>query len=455
MTLEILLHSLPHLATLCGLIVLSGLISSSETALFTLTRQQLARFRQSPKRADQLVIRLHDDPTSLLSTILLANIAVNILLYAMLAVFVSRLAGGSSFWIVVFGTTGFLIVLLGAEIAPKLLAFALGEWMAPVVARPIRILEIATFPIRWCFSFFLVEPLTRILVGGTSEEPDIVAEDLQKFIDISQTDGLIDVRETAILHELMELSDLRVCDLMVPRVDVVAFDLDDDAEDLVRLFESTRLLRIPVYEGDIDNVKGIIFAREFLLNRDGPTQYNPISNLVRPVRFIPEQAGVEDLLRHFRATGTKLALVVDEYGGLAGVIALEDIVEAIVGQLHSHYDDASVPSVQRINQTTYLVDAALEADDFCQAFNLPIEETRIHTVGGLVNAKLDRLPEDGDQTEIGDARLEVIRMIGRRIRQVRLILADPIPDSPQLSRLMRMTLPESRREATVRKGETP
>ncbi|MFQ5411853.1 MAG: hemolysin family protein [Phycisphaerae bacterium] len=424
MTLEALLDNAPQLITLIALIALSGLISASETALFALSRHEINRLRQSGSPAARVVLRLRDHPSDLLSTVLLANIAVNILLYSMLGVTAVRLAPDSPFWTTVYAIGGFLMVLFGAEIIPKLLAFALCDRLAPLAAGPLRILEILTWPARRLLGVTLVEPLTRVL--GTAEpRPTVLGpDDLQRLIEISQNEGQIGEHENILLHQLMELSELRVNSLLVPRVDVIAFNLDDDPEELVRLITQHRLLRIPVYQHSIDNIRGIVLAREFLLNRD-----KPISQLIRPAHFIPEQAAVEALLKHFRDSRSQLALVVDEYGGLAGVVALEDVVEALVGELRAPEEHAERPPLQRINAKTYLADAGIDVNDFCRAFDLPVEETRINTLAGLIAEKLDRLL-------IGHVNLTVARMRRRRVLRVRIELEQTVSDNPDLSILL-------------------
>ena len=329
--------NIERIGALCVLIAVSGLISASETALFALTRQQLHRFRQSKTIATAIIIRLRENPGDLLSTVLLANIAVNILLYSMLGITVNRMAGDSGLRVAILGVVGFVIVLFGAEIIPKLIAYALSDRLAPLAALPLRALELITLPVRRFLGVLIVEPLTRVF-SATSQSPALSADDLQELVNISQKEGLIDHRENVLLHQLMDLSDLRVSALMVPRVDVVAHDLADPPEELVRLIKTSRLLRIPVYEGSIDSIQGIVSAKDYLLNPK-----TPISQLVRPVHYIPEQARVEALLAHFRQSRSQFAVVVDEYGGLAGVIALEDIVEAIVGELRAPEEETAGP----------------------------------------------------------------------------------------------------------------
>lgn len=443
MTVQTLVNSIPHLIAMALLIALSGAISASETAIFALNRHQLARLRQSPHAFAQLVLRLREDPRGLLSTILLSNITVNTLLYSTLAVVAVRLAGGSSFWSSVFGAVGFVIILTGGEIGPKLIALGTCQRLAPMIALPVRLLEVVTLPVRWLLEISIVEPLTRIIAGPGPRPThhvhrDIHTGDLQRLVRLTHMQGLIDRLEDAFLQRVMNLTEMRVTALMIPRVDLVAFNLADERGKLSELIKSSRLLRIPVYEGHIDNVKGMIHAKEFLLNPQTPPR-----ELIRPIRFIPEQANVESLLQHFRSSGSKSALVVDEYGGLAGIVALEDVVEVIIGELYAP-GEVSVPhGVHRVNDTTYLVDAGLQLDEFCRAFNLSVEETRVNTVGGLIAQTLDRIAKRGDQISIGGATLAVVAMKDRRIIRVRLSLEKPPPQTPDLLMLEQNLPPDS------------
>lgn len=430
MTLDVLYTNLPRLIAMAVLIAVSGMISASETALFALTRHQLTRLRQSNRRSAQRVLRLRDDPRALLSAVLLANIAVNILLYSMLAVTVTRLAGGSPVWTGVLGVVGFLVVLVCAEIAPKLLALAARERLALLVAEPIRIIQIATAPIRWLLETVLVESLTRLLGGTAQPQPPLRREELQEFVDLGRAEGTIDDDENTLLNRVMGLAATRVSALMVPRVDVVAFNLDDDRNEIVRLIRRHRLLRIPAYETDIDNIKGVISSKELLLHPDRSPR-----SLIRPCHFVPEQAGVEDLLQHFRATRSQLAFAVDEYGGLAGVVALEDIAEAVVGELSSPDEPGAGPPVRQVDDRVFLIDGGLDISDFGDAFGLEPEDRRVQTVGGLVAEELDRLPAVGDSLRLGDLQLTVLAMKGRRVARIELRHDRAVQISPGLDRL--------------------
>lgn len=431
MMLDKFVDAIPQFVAMGLLILLSGLVSGSETALFALSKHQINQLRKSNHRLAGLVQRLRSRPADLLSTVLLANIAINILLYSMLAVTTASLAGGSRLWTATFGITGFFVVLTCAEIAPKLIAFAAGERLALFVALPVRGLEIATVPARWLLIRWIVEPLTRIFSGGHAEIRAIHADELQQFVHVGRHEGIIDESENALLHQVMELKDMRVSALMVPRVDVIAYNLESDRQELFELIRTHRLLRIPVYEGSIDNIKGIIRAKDFLLDRN-----RPIERLIQKIAFIPEQASVEALLDHFRKSASKLALVVDEYGGIAGIVALEDMVEAVVGEIYAPDEVGALPALYRLDETSYLLDAGIDVDEFRRAFGLPIVDTRFNTVAGLIAEKLGRLPESEDSVTLGHATLTVTATKGRRVLQARLNLDAPVPQNPDLTLLL-------------------
>lgn len=431
-----LLENLPQLIAILILTGISGMISASETALFAVTRRQLADLSASGRLGASVAIGLRDNPRSLLSTVLLSNTAVNILLYSILGVTSVRIAAGSTLWTTLFGVGGFVLTVFGAEILPKQFALVLAHRLAPLVAIPLRTLQAATAPIRWLLDNFFVEPLTRIFTGTAGKADTVTPEELQELVNLCQSGGLIDDRENLILHHVVELSEMRVSALMVPRVDFVAFSMADGRDRLAELFKTSRLMHIPVYDGTTDNLLGIIDARNFFLNRD-----RPLRELIRPVHFIPEQARVDSLLQHFRKTGTKLAIVVDEYGGLAGVVALEDIVEAIVGDLSVAEEPREGPQIERISDTVYLVDGGMDVDDFRRAFELPLEDTRIDTVGGLLAEALGRLPAHGDEVRIGHALLRVVSMRKRRVIRVKVILDAPAEENPAMALLLGASRP--------------
>ncbi len=429
--MAIIIENWPELALACVLIAISGLVSASETALFALTRQELASLRQSRTVAAQAVVLLRGDPRALLSTVLLLNTGVNILLYSILGVLTVKQADGSAAVASVLGVAAFVVTVFLAEVFPKQLALVMSMRLSLIVALPLRLVQAATAIPRLAMETVFVEPLTRVLSGTHGRGAQVSPQELQDMVNVCQAEGLIDDRENALLHQVMGLAETRVSALMVPRVDFAAFKLAGDRQQLVDLIRSRRLHRIPVYEESIDHVKGVILAKEFLLNPE-----KPLDDLIRPVHYIPEQARVEALLLHFRATGSQWALVVDEYGGLAGVIALEDVVEAVVGDLRAPDEVSVEPKLQRLGDASFLIDAGLDVDDFRRAFRLAEEHTRIDTVGGLILENLGRLPVVGDEVMIGEVKLSVVAVKKRRILQAKVELKSPPAANPTLSVLL-------------------
>ena len=429
--LDRFIENIPTMLLLCVLVAASGTVSASETALFALTRKQLQDLAALRRVGARLVAQLRADPRGLLATILLTNTAINVFLYSVLGVASVRIAGNSALWATAIGTGGFVLTVFGAEILPKQLALTRSASLAMLVAPVLRALVIGTAPIRWLLENLFVEPLTRLLSGTRESGPTITGEELQELVNISQNEGLIDDRENRIIHQVVELAETRVSALMVPRVDFIAFNLAGDRRDLARLFRSSRLLRIPVYEGTIDNITGYVTARDFFLNPE-----KMLRDLVQHVQFIPEQAGVEALLQHFRRTGTQMAIVVDEYGGLAGVVSLEDVVEAIVGNLSTPDEPGGGPGLLKIDDKTYIVDGGMDVDDFRRAFELPLDETRIDTVGGLIVEALDRLPEPGDEVTIEHVALRVQVMRKRRVFRAIVTLKESIAENADLALLL-------------------
>ena len=431
MILDRILDNTPNLLAILLLMAAAAYLSAGETALFALSRQQLAQLRHSSHLAAKTILQLRERPADTLSTVLLGNITVNIVLYSILAVTCAELGRGSPGWSAVFGVGGFVLVVLFGEILPKLFAFVAADHLAPLVVLPLRTLQVVTAPLRWIISNVIVEPLGRVLSPHPRASSELEPEELRQLVGISHEQHLIDERENAMLHQLMDLADARVANLMVPRVDVVAFDLAQPTQQLVDLIQESRLLRITVYEENIDNVRGIILAKEFLLSPG-----KPLADLIRPVHFIPEQASVESLLQHFRATASQMALVVDEYGGLAGVVAMEDVVEEIVGELYAPNEPHPGGPIRKIDAHTFMVDADLDIDDFCRAFQLTLEETRFNTVGGLIAAELNRVPARGDRVAVGPASLTVVSMRRRRVLKARLELPEAPQETPDLERLL-------------------
>lgn len=406
------------------LLVLSGLISGTETALFNLSRGQLYRMRQSSGNSARRVAALMHRPQSILNTLLLANLLVNIpfaSLGSVLALDAERQNSHVSHWSLAAITLVPLIalILLG-EVMPKLLAFVSAQHWATAAARPLAMLEQILRPVLWVLDSFVIGPITRI-VAPRRVHADITADDLNDLLGLSARRGLIGHDASALLQEIVELTELRVGDIMVPRVEMIAWDINDPPQGLVELFRTSHLRKIPVYDGQPDKILGVIYGKELLLNPG-----KGLGEMIAHVPFVPEAAKIERVLIQFRVTRRQMAFVVDEFGGVAGLVTLQDIVEEIVGDIPDVRDDAE-GAVQRQGDRKFLIDGLLHIHEWADAFHIDLSAGRISTIGGFVTSLMGRMPHEGDQVRYRNLLFTVQSMRGRRIGKLLVELTEGKP----------------------------
>lgn len=407
-----------QLLTMLILLVVSGFFSGTETALFSLTRGQLYRMRNSPGLG-RLAASLMSDPNRTLQTLLLGNLLVNVAYAGLSAAMVLDLPPGPGWVVPAASVVPLLVLILFGEVSPKMVAHALGEkWAlpaAPVVAMIGRLLA----PPLWALDWLLIGPMTRILAPQSAGKTHIEGDELASVLALSAKRGIISHDANALLQEVVELSDLRVADVMVPRVDMIAYNVDSPRAGLVDLFARTRLRRIPVYEGDVDHVTGLIHAKRLLLQPE-----MPLRQLVVPVVFVPEAGNVERLLVQFRVRQVQMAIVVDEYGGTAGLVALQDVLEEIVGDIPEPGEVDQAPPVRELAPGQYLINADLAIHEWADAFKIDLAHRRISTVGGFVTARLGRIARVGDEVTYRNLLFRVETMRRRRIQTLRLDLLE-------------------------------
>ena len=408
-------------AALPVLLIFSGFFSGSETALFSLTRHQRARLARSPHFTGQALTSLLADTRQLLITLLLGNMTINVLYFVISSVLLIRLGDAD----VLAGPVVFVlslaplvaIILLG-EVLPKLVAARATLTWSRVIALPMTIVHRGLAPVRLFCSALIIGPLAR-LVAPTARPPALSHDELDALLDHSRRRGVLDPGEQRVLEQVLELGRLKVRDLMVPRVDMIGFDLANHPAELVDLLREHRVRHVPAYDGGPDQVAGVLFTRQVLLKR--PANAEALRKLVRPAKFVPEQQRADRLLVDFRKTGATFAIVVNEYGGTAGLITLEDVVEHLVGDIPGEAD-AGEADVERLDDGRYRVSADLAIHDWADLFgrNADVDAVRttsaISTLGGLVMSRLGRLPEVGDGVTVGsNLRLTIEAMEGRRI----------------------------------------
>ena len=402
------------------LLVSSGLVSGSETALFGLSRLELRSFRTGSGTFKRQAWQLMQRPTRLLMTVLIANTAINVLFFAISFVIFERIGHQHPLAASGGGLVALLAIIMFGEILPKAVARAHPVRFAPLVTPGIYVLQTLLWPLRIVLRIVLVEPLTRLLTTAQAEPDEVSSEELRALVEMSAHRGVIDTAESRMLQEIISLPGISVRAVMKPRVDIIALPVHADPQEARAKLREVRLTKLPVYGRDLDDIVGLVYARDLHLRQE-----EPLGRLVRPVRYVPEQINLPQLIEHFRLTRSQLAIVVDEYGGTAGLVAVKDVLELMVGELGGAAGPGE-PATEVIDDNTYRLAGNLSVRDWAQRFGpggsagRSLLTSGVETVAGLVLAKLGRLPHTGDTVQIHNLTLTVERLVGRRIDRILL-----------------------------------
>src|SRR5438445_5918000 len=340
---------------------IAALASGTETALTSVGRLRVRFLAEQGSQAAQILQRLRADPNRFLSTVLFTNTLALIVASTSTALMSDSILTRAGvpdawrLWLTLFVSLLLSVVLLiVAEVTPKTLAIAHAERWAPAAATPVE--RVATFlsPILWAVTL-----ISRGITGGrAARAPYLTEEELLTVLHVSEEQGVIEEQEHQMIHGIIEIGDKTVRELMIPRTDIVAVDRDVQLREIVRLFKQYRHTRMPVYENDIDHVVGLIHTKDLLLFYTlSSSQKFDIDKVLRPIEFTPEQKKVDELLNEMRLKKQHMMIVVDEYGGTAGLVTLEDLLEEMVGEIRDEYDTAE----QDLPQLTSAPDARVEA----------------------------------------------------------------------------------------------
>jgi CBS domain containing-hemolysin-like protein len=317
------------------------------------------------------------------------------------------------------------LTLAAALLLTALLWFTL-EWLLQNLAltNPERYaLQLTPFvhALFWLLTPFLWLPLafTR-RVDPDEESPGNVTEaDLKNLVDASQAEGVLEQGERKMIYSIFELGDTLAREIMVPRIDMMAVDVSTDLPIAAELITRAGFSRLPVYDGTVDNILGLLYARDLLqVWREGQ-QMPSLRQLLRPAHFIPEAKKVDELLAEMQALRIHMAIVVDEYGGVAGLVTLEDIMEEIVGEIQDEYDQSEELPYQAVGEGEYIFQARVDLDDFNEVMGTSLPQTDADTIGGLLYSRMGHIPISGEALELDGLLLTAEQVIARRIRKVR------------------------------------
>jgi len=273
-------------------------------------------------------------------------------------------------------------------------------------------------------AYFMASPLLLIKKIKPSDEEkeelrEASDEEIQAFIDEAKEEGIIEKEEGVLLRSVVEFGDTVVREIMTPRVDIACIPTDSTIQKLRDLVIKVKHSRIPVYKDKIDNIEGIVIAKDLLEYADDKLKNDPMQPLIRPVYFVPESMKVAELLKEFQRRKQKLAIVVDEHGGVSGLVTMEDLVEEIIGEIRDEYDKDKARIVEK-GPFDYVVSGDAEVEEIEELFDLEFAEEDYLTAGGLITHHLGRLPEKGEQLQIKGLSLEVLEVDQKRIKKLRI-----------------------------------
>ncbi len=253
-----------------------------------------------------------------------------------------------------------------------------------------------------------------------SSEPESREEAVEQMVDASERAGLIESEERAMIAGVLQLDRTLTREIMVPRIDVIALDVETSLRDALDVVIAGAHSRVPVYEESVDHVVGLVYAKDLLKTlRDCATDA-PLRSLLRPAYFVPESKRLDELLQELQRTKVHMAIVVDEYGGTAGIVTIEDVLEEIVGEIQDEYDTGEEPQIERVGENEGVFNARVTIDEVNEtlALDLPSESD---TLGGLMYQRLEKMPKADDQVRVGDVEITVLSMVGRRIKKMRVV----------------------------------
>lgn len=398
------------------LILCSAYFSATETAFSSLSRIRLKNLAAEGSKKAAMALKLSENYDKLLSSILIGNNVVNITASSLATVLFIK-------YFPVYGVTAStivmtILVLIFGEISPKSLAKESPEEFAMFSAPIIRAIIIVLTPFNFLFGVW------KILLNKlfkTSNERGITEQELITMVEEAQNEGGIDAQEGDLIKSAIEFNDLEAGDILTPRVDLTAVDIEEDQQAIYNVFMESRFSRIPVYKDTIDNIVGVIHQRDFfvMIRTKGQT----MQDIIKPVIFVSDSIKISKLIKHLQKSKAHMAVVTDEYGGTMGIVTMEDILEELVGEIWDEHDDV-VNDTEKISENEYMVSGSADVGELFEMFGLKCDVEQ-NTVNGWAMEQLEKIPEIGDSFTDENFAVTVKELDGRRIGKVLLRYIPP------------------------------
>ena len=408
-----------QIGLLVVLLLGSGFFSASETSLMSLSKIRIRYMEDEGVKGAKLVGSLIEKSSDLLSSILVGNNIVNI----------AATSVSTSLFINIFGDGGVAIatavmtvlVLVFGEITPKTIAANSPEKVAVVVSKPMSIIMKITKPIVWVFNL-LTGIIFKIMgIDNDGVKPFITEEELKAMVNVSHEEGVLEMEEREIINNVFQFGDMQAKEAMIQRLDMVAIDIEDSYDEIIELFKSEKLSRLPVYQESIDDIVGILNIKDIIFLSDEEIENFDIKDYVREAFFTYEFKKITQLLEEMKKEKTQMAIVVDEYGGTAGLLTIEDLVEVIVGDIDDEYDEEE-EEIVKINDNEYLVEGSTKISDVNEQLGINLESEEFDSIGGFIIGYLKRIPEENEIIEVEDVKFKVESIDKNRINKIRIFV---------------------------------
>ncbi len=404
-------------------VIMSGYFSATETAFSTFSKTKMKTLAEKGNKKANLVLKLSENYDKLLSTILIGNNIVNILLASLgTAVFIDLLKDATKGPTVSTAVITVVVLIFG-EITPKSIAKDIPEKFTMFAAPLLNVLVWFLYPVN--FLFTLWKKLVSLIIKN-DDDNKMSQEELLMMVDEVEQEGSIDSDESELLRNVIEVTDKQAKEILTHRVDLVAVPSDATKEEIARVFTETRFSRLPVYEDTIDKIIGFIHQKN--MYTDGKMVEKDISELISPVVYVNEYEQVTDILKKLQQEKSHIAVVIDEFGGTKGIVTMEDILEELVGEIWDEHDEVE-EDIEQVNENLFVVDGSESIDDFCKFFDIEFESDSV-SVGGWISEQLGKIPEEGDTFDFENIRVTVTVTDSHRVESAQIVKIDP-PDEDE------------------------
>lgn len=408
-----------QIGLLVVLLLSSAFFSASETSLMSLSKIRIRYMEDEGVKGAKLVGSLIEKSSDLLSSILVGNNIVNI----------AATSVSTSLCISIFGDGGVAIatavmtvlILVVGEITPKTIAANSPEKIALVVSKPINIIMKIMKPIVLIFNL-LTGIIFKIMgIDNDGVKPFITEEELKTMVNVSHEEGVLEMEEREIINNVFQFGDMQAKEAMIQRLDMVAIDIENSYDEIIELFKSEKLSRLPVYKESIDDIVGILNIKDIIFLSDEEIENFDIKDYIREAFFTYEFKKITQLLEEMKKEKTQMAIVVDEYGGTAGLLTIEDLVEVIVGDIDDEYDEEE-EDIIKINDNEYLVEGSTKISDVNEQLGINFESEEFDSIGGFIIGYLKRIPEENEIIEVEAVKFKVESIDKNRINKIRIFV---------------------------------